>query len=442
MESKESYFNEGNRPIYYDLDNLSELRRDISITSHVIAKFFVLKPILGDGNCLFNSISYVLKNKYKLSDETPTKLRKELYDFYQSDDYKRIKEGIVNNEFEGRFHISTHPAAGDAEYDYVEDHNGIYYRHNDFRGIYNTLSEIGYRQDEYMMSHRYRRIAHTENIKNNRVFGSNGDTIAFCYLLGINIILITEDRENKHYHHVMPFIINDKTDDAIYLQLIGEVHYQILMPRNEPFDRLDGLSSPPTLSKYTRKSKSLKDNNQTRKKSPPRNNPVTQQDLEESMNLLEKLLAKQQKLQESIKGYEQLLVELNDTSDIEQVINEQVINAIEKQRENLDKIENKINDKLNNLYEIHKKLQQPMNELKTLFETHDSLQKSIKEKEKLLHTKHNKAYASQVNKEVTQLTSEMKNIETQIHKIIGTEFSLYVALSELVARFLATIKIW
>ena len=55
---------------------------------------------------------------------------------------------------------------------------------------------------------------------------------------------------------------------------------------------------------------------------------------------------------------------------------------------------------------------------------------------------HNKAHASRVNNEVTQLKSEMNQIETQIHQITGTEFSLYFELSTLVARFLAKIKIW
>ena len=471
MESKESYFYlENGRIIYNDLDNLSQmLNGEFSITNYIKDKFFEFRKILGDGNCLFNAISYMLINKYKFpkDENSPDELRKELYNFYQSYDYTRIKEGRFENDFEQRFYISTLPAAGDAEDDYIQDNRGIYFRHKVFPGLYNTLQEIGNRQADYMMKRRYRRIDHTENIINDRVFGSNGDTIALSYIKNINIVVIIEDRfvnrETPQYYRVDPYIRNNN-NECIYLLLRGDSHYDILMPRNEPFDRLDGLSSPTTSSNYTRKSNSLKDNqtrkkspprnnpvtqqdytrksnslkdNQTRKKSPPRNNPVTQQDLQKSMNLLEKLLAKQQDLQELIKGYEQLLVELNDTSDIEQVIN-----AIEKQREKLVKIENKINDKLNNLFEIHKKLQQPMNELKTLFETHDRLRESIREKQNLLDTTRNKARESRVNNEVTQLKSEMNQIETQIHKIIGTEFSLYVALSELVARFLAKIKIW
>jgi hypothetical protein len=106
MESLESYFFvEGGRVIVNDLDNLSQLIGGVSITNAIKNKFFELIKIRGDGNCLFNSLSYMLINKYDLPEETPEKLRRELYNFYKSRDYQRIKTGLnLENDFEESFY--------------------------------------------------------------------------------------------------------------------------------------------------------------------------------------------------------------------------------------------------------------------------------------------------------------------------------------------------
>ena len=390
-----AYFNEGNRRIYFDLDNLSELRRDIAITSDVIDKFFELIPIIGDGNCLFNSISYALIRNQKISNE----LRIGLYKFYNDSlTYQRIiNEGYENkNKFELDFYIST---LGTAEEDYVMDEiNGTYYRHKYLNGDYKTNDEIksiGLNKRDYLNT-PYRHIAHIENIQNDGVFGSNGDVIAFCYLLGRNIIVIKEDRENKYYHHVMPFIINDNDDDAIYLQLIGEAHYQILVPKEilvphvprttslkSNRETINSRTPSPKLNRSvdrdTRKSKSPRsktDHSQrgTRKsKSPLRNETTT--DEKKLIKLLEtngRLVASNKELLESIKEKETLLGEVTKYNNPDNTyIITQWNNALKK-------------DKL----------------------------------------------------KLKQQTSELENIDTAIRKITGRQYNLFYELSMLLSRVL------
>lgn len=383
MES--NYFMEDNRTIYFDLDNLSELRRDMSITSDVIEKFFTIKKIRGDGNCLFNSISYALIRNQKISNE----LRIGLYNFYNdSPTYQRIiNEGYENkNKFERDFYIST---LGTAEEDYVMDEiNGTYYRHKYHNGDYKTKNQIksmGLNEDDYLNT-PYRHIAHIENIQNNGVFGSNGDVIAFCYLLGRNIIVIKEDRENKYYHHVMPFIINDKTDDAIYLQLIGEAHYQILVP-------------------HVPRTTSLKSNRETRKSRTPSPKLNRSVDRDTRKSPTSKKLHSQRGTRKSKSPLR------NETITDEK--------------------------KLIKLFETHGRLLASIKELP----------ESIKEKETLLGevTKYNnpdnKYIITQLNNEVNrqtlelkQQTLELKQIEKEIHKITGTQYSLFYELSMLFSR--------
>jgi hypothetical protein len=417
MESLESYFFvEGGRVIVNDLDNLSQLIGGLSITNAIKNKFFELIKIRGDGNCLFNAISYMLINKYDSPEETPKKLREDLYNFYKSRDYQRIKTGRnLVNDFEESFYISTTEAAGDAEYDYVDDPEGIYFRHNEFRGLYNTLPDIGDRHAEYMMGHPYTRIAHTENIKNNGVFGSNGDTIALSYTKNINIVVIIEDRfvnrETPRYYRVDPYIRNNNSD-RIYLLLSGESHYDILMPRNEPFDRLVGLPTSPMSKRHTTKSKS---------------SPKTDYS-SMTVNELKKIIT-DKGLTAKTKGFiekREFIELLRGTRKSKSPTSKKV----DSNRGDTRKSKSPSRNKTIKIDRDEKKLQE-------LFQTHEDLQQSINELETLLGklTEHKDTdNASQVNNELKRQKLELKQIEKKIHKITETEFSLLYEISRLFSR--------
>ena len=194
----------------------------------------------------------------------------------------------------------------------------------------------------------------------------------------------------------MPFIINDNDDDAIYLQLIGEAHYQILVPKEilvphvprttslkSNRETINSRTPSPKLNRSvdrdTRKSKSPRsktDHSQrgTRKsKSPLRNETTT--DEKKLIKLLEtngRLVASNKELLESIKEKETLLGEVTKYNNPDNTyIITQWNNALKK-------------DKL----------------------------------------------------KLKQQTSELENIDTAIRKITGTQYNLFYELSMLLSRVL------
>ena len=276
----------GNRTVYTYIQNILEfqnklnLHHEIEITTDVIDRLFRIKTISGDGNCLFNAISYALIEDESMSAE----LRKAVYEFYQGDEYKRIISGDIRNEFENKFIIMNE--SDDAEMDYIEDKNGTYYRHRININDYKSLREIksyGYNFEKY--EGPYKQMPHIENIQYDGVYGSNGDVLALCYLLNVNITVIVE-QENGNFHRVYSYNRNDNVDSTIYLQLIDQNHYQVLLKRPNP-------ESPSRSNRITRKltssneNKSSKSPRNTRSKSPrntrsksPRNTSINNEMLD------------------------------------------------------------------------------------------------------------------------------------------------------------------
>ena len=351
----ENSFMEKEREIYIDIENISDLNKEISITTDVIKKFFTITTIKGDGNCLFNAISYALIGNQGMSND----LRRVLYDFYKTPIYERIQNGEVDGKFEETFYIST---LSDAEMDYVrDDKHGTFYRHNDKRGEYVTDNIIKTRQlnsNDYL-GVKFKEIPHIENIQYNGVFGSNGDVIAFCYLLGKNIIVIKQDGKQEDYHSVMPYIINNKYEETIYLQLIGEAHYQILekrvrqltSPSSIRHSRKSRSPSPKKVGspRDTRKSKSpttdtrksrspnRKSPNRNTRKSPIRNKTIK---IDPDEKNLQELIQTHERLNQSINEFETLLGKLKKNKDTDNA--SQVNNGLKRQKLELKQIEKEI----------------------------------------------------------------------------------------------------
>lgn len=281
-----------------------------------------------------------------------------LFNFYkESKTYKDIiRKGYENeNESELILYMSSNGGAGDAEEDYVEDKNGIYYRHVDNRGDHKTKNQIkrlGLNEKDYL-DIKFKRIAHIENIQNDRVFGSNGDVIALSYLLGKNTIVIVEDRENKNYHRVTPFILNDRYDETIYLLLSGEAHYDILVPhvprttspRSNRETRKSRTPSPKPddlVNAYTRKRKSKSPTSKSRKYE----------------NKLKKLSETRKRLNKSIPELEQIINDFEAEKNNELV--SELNNELNRQKIELKQIEKEINKMSGTKFNI-------LNEISNLF---------------------------------------------------------------------------
>jgi len=403
----ENFITVKDRIIHKDIDNISELNNEMSITTDVINKFFTINEILGDGNCLFNAISYALIGNQSMSNE----LRMGLYSFYKENPiYKRIKNGDVHTKIETIFYMSTW---SDSEVDYVhDDKKGTYYRHADNRGDYKTMEEIntlGLDKRDYL-DIKYRPITHIENIQNNGVFGSNGDVIAFCYLLEKNIIVIVQDRENKNYHRVTPFILNDRYDETIYLQLIGESHYQILNPRVR-------LASVPI-------STSPKSNRDIRNsRTPlPKLDHLAPRDTRKSESPTSKKVGSPRDTRKSKSPTSKRVGSPRDTRKSESPTSKKVGSPRDTR-----KSKSPSRSKTIKIDRDEKKLQE-------LFQTHEDLQQSINELETLLGklTEHKDTdNASQVNNELKRQKLVLKQIEKKIHEITGTEFSIFYEIRKL-----------
>jgi len=169
---------------------------------------------LGDGNCLFNAMCLALYDLYLINNNdvpfivneiTPEQIRKNVCDFYKSEYFKNI---ILNESPQGIYDEGTIEyllclqfgnGSGDSEMDYIGD----------------------------------KIIPHTQNVCKDRQWGSIGDILVLAYLYKINIILITEaqnsitraDESTKQIYKLQR-VCDEK--NTIYLHNIRKVHYQYI----------------------------------------------------------------------------------------------------------------------------------------------------------------------------------------------------------------------